>query len=150
MIIIADTSFGPKCIYICSCTNQTPWTENPAFCKADRFLSPNNTWTVQIIRTLVYCFRKIMHHIWWIQRLGIILTVLLVVLTFLNFVRQWKGFKMRPLCAPEIPPHYRHTVVVQTVSTLEGLHCIPVWLDPHIWSVVLSLRAGLTRHNVAG
>ena len=43
-----------------------------------------------IIRMLVYCFRKIVHHIRWIQRLGIILTLLLIVLTFLNSVWQPK------------------------------------------------------------
>ena len=43
-----------------------------------------------IIRLLVYCFRKIVHHIRWIQRLGIILTLLLIVLTFLNPVWQLK------------------------------------------------------------
>ena len=43
-----------------------------------------------IIRMLVYCFRKIVHHIRWIQKLGIILTLLLIVLTFLNHVWQLK------------------------------------------------------------
>ena len=45
---------------------------------------------------LVYCFQKIVHHIRWIQRLGIILTLLLSVLTFLNPVWQQKAPKMWP------------------------------------------------------
>lgn len=35
----------------------------------------------------VFC--KIVCYTWWIQRLGIVLTVLLIMLTFLNFIRQW-------------------------------------------------------------
>ena len=63
----------------------------------------------------------------WIQRLGIILALLLIVLTFLNLLRQQKGLNMWPHythlpeftlpCPPEvseiwIPPYYRDTVVV--------------------------------------
>ena len=46
---IADTLFGPECIYIIMFVyKQTPWNaETSIFCKVDRFPSPNSTWTVQ-------------------------------------------------------------------------------------------------------
>ena len=34
----------------------------------------------------VYRFCKIVHHLRWIQRLGIIMALLLIVLTFLNII----------------------------------------------------------------
>ena len=41
-----------------------------------------------IMRTLVDHFRKTVHHRRWIQRLGIILALLLIVLAFLARVQQ--------------------------------------------------------------
>ena len=46
-----------------------------------------------IIWTLFYCFRKIVYHIQWIQKPGIIQTLSFVVLTFLNSIWQRKDFK---------------------------------------------------------
>ena len=41
--------------------------------KVDRFPSPNSTWTVQnSVDNPDTCFCKIVQHIWWIQRPGII------------------------------------------------------------------------------
>ena len=37
---------------------------------------------------LVYRFCKIVHHLQWVQRLGIIIALLLIMLTFLNIVWQ--------------------------------------------------------------
>ena len=90
-----------------------------------------------IIRKLVYHFCKIVHHIRWIQRPGIILTLSLIMPTSYG---DGKVQKMWPRCAQQpkytlittptgsIPEarylHYRHTAMVPTVSTLEALHCI--------------------------
>lgn len=96
-----------------------------------------------IIWTLFYCFRKIVYHIQWIQKPGIIQTLSFVVLTFLNSIWQRKDLKnAASLCSPawvhiimptksmweapemQIPPYFKHTAVVPTVSALEGLHCM--------------------------
>ena len=77
--------------------NQNPWNlETPVFCKAVGFPAPTvpEMYRVHlIIWTLVYHFRKIVRHIRWIQRPGIILTLLLIVVTFLNLSWQWKNPK---------------------------------------------------------
>ena len=88
-----------------------------------------------IIRTLMYRFRKIVCHLWWIQRLCIVLALSLIVLTFLNIVWPWKGPNWDLVVltgqstrtgsmseAPEIriPPYYRHTLMVSMVSALWG------------------------------
>ena len=92
---------------------------------------------------LIYCFCMIVLHLQWIQRLGIMLALSLIMLTFLNIVRQWRGLKTWSVCAqqpwytlphpPEvctleatimrISPYYRHTAEVTTGFTLEGFHC---------------------------
>ena len=41
-------------------------------------------------------FRKIVRHYRWIQRPGIILALLIIVLAFLAMVQQRRGPKMRP------------------------------------------------------
>ena len=50
--------------------------------KTDSESTPTNSY-VQFMRTLVDGFRKIVHHRRWIQRLGIVLALLLIVLAFL-------------------------------------------------------------------
>ena len=49
------------------------------------------------MRMLVYDFRKIMRHHYWIQRPGIILALLVIVLAFLTLGQQRSGLKM--LCS---------------------------------------------------
>ena len=44
----------------------------------------------------VDCFRKILHHRHWIQRPGIRLVLLLIMLAFLTMVQERRGLKMRP------------------------------------------------------
>ena len=92
----------------------------PVFRKVDRFSSPNSTWTILIMWTLIYCFHKIVRHLLWIQRPGIILAMLFIVLMFLNITRQWKGPKVRPLRAqqPENPlPHLQYTRSLWNTNT---------------------------------
>ena len=48
-----------------------------------------------IMQTLVDGFRKIVRYHRWIQRLGIILALLLIVLAFLAMVQQRRGSKMQ-------------------------------------------------------
>ena len=57
-----------------------------------------------IMRALVYNIYKIVHHLQWIQRPGIILTLLLIVLTFVIIVQQWKGPKTQSFYAQQ--PEY--------------------------------------------
>ena len=93
----------------------------------------------KIHRMLIYCICTIVLHLQWIQRLGVMLALSLIVLTFLNIVRQWRGLKTWSLCAQQpcytfphltevctleattirMSPYYGHTVEVTTVSTLE-------------------------------
>ena len=77
--------------------NQNPEYRNPVFCKADKFPSPTvpiKLYKIHSIIWLIVCrFRKIVYHIRWIQRLGVILTLLLIMLTFLNPIRR-NGLKM--------------------------------------------------------
>ena len=47
-----------------------------------------------IMRTLVDSFHKIVRHHCWIQRLGVLLALLLIMLAFLAMVQQWRGPKM--------------------------------------------------------
>ena len=76
----------------------------------------------------------------WYYGDNYILALLLIVLTFHNIVRQWKGPKMQPCCAYQpdyklpphqeapkiqIPPYYGHTVVIPTGFILEELYRIP-------------------------
>ena len=106
---IADTSYDPECILICLCTFKTPETRTPVFHKLKGSPVPTVPELYKIhsiIWTLVYYFRKIVHHIRWIQRPGNILALSLIVLTFLNLVRQWKGPKMWPCRAPSLSTHY--------------------------------------------
>ena len=49
-----------------------------------------------IIQTLVKGFCKTVHHLHWIQRPGIIVALLLIVLAFLAMVQQRRGLKMLP------------------------------------------------------
>ena len=46
------------------------------------------------MRTLVDSFHKIVRHHCWIQRLGVLLALLLIMLAFLAMVQQWRGLKM--------------------------------------------------------
>ena len=66
-----------------------------------------------IMRALVYNIYKIVHHLQWIQRPGIILTLLLIVLTFVIIVQQWKGPKTQSFYAQQ--PEY-------TLSRLPEVH----------------------------
>ena len=75
------------------------------FRKADRFSSPNSTWTVQNSLDNV---PKIVRHLWWIQRPGIILALSFIVLTFLNIARQRLGPKMWSLRAQQPKNGYLH------------------------------------------
>ena len=85
-----DSLFGPKCIYmyITLCTTKTPEMCNPPYFVKWRG-SPVPTvpelYKIHLVmQTLVYHFCKIVCHIRWIQRLGITLALLFIVLTFLN------------------------------------------------------------------
>ena len=67
-----------------------------------------------ITRTLVDGFRKVVRHHRWIQRPGIILALLLILLAFLAKVQQRRGPKMRPHrvrqpehTLPRLPEVYR-------------------------------------------
>ena len=55
------------------------------------------------MRTLVDRYRKIVRHCRWIQRPGIILALLLIVLAFLGIVQQRRGPKMQPHTLPPLP-----------------------------------------------
>ena len=55
-----------------------------------------------MMRTLVSRFRKIVRHYCWSQRLGIILALLLIVLAFLDIVKQWRGPKVRLHCPQQL------------------------------------------------
>ena len=153
------------CIYICLCKIQIPEQKFCILYSSSLVPAVLELYKIHImIRTLVYCFHKIVRYTQWIQRPGIMSTLSLILLTFFSFVRQWKAWKCSLIVltslsthyhthctgTPEmrIPPYYTHTVVIPMVSTLEVLHCIPLRLDPHIWGVVLLLRAGLTRCNI--
>ena len=59
------------------------------------------------MRTLVDRFRKSVRHRRYIQRLGIILALLLIVLAFLAKVQQRRGPKVRPHTLPRVPEAYR-------------------------------------------
>ena len=90
--------------------NQPP----PVFHKVNRFPSPNSTWTVQNSLNNLDTHLLIVHHLRRIQRPGIILALLLIMLTFLNIVWQQRGLKMQPRCAqqpeytlPHLPEVYR-------------------------------------------
>ena len=141
----ADTLLGPERIYVCLCTIEPLTCGTPPYSiKRTNSLVPIVPELYKfhsIIQTLVYCFHEIACHIWWIQRPGITLTLLLIILTFLNLVRQQKDLKdVASFCSPArlritmpmgsipeapkiwMPPYYGHTVVVPTVSGFEGFH----------------------------
>ena len=74
----------------------------------------------------------------------VLLPLLLIMLTFLNIVSQWRGPKMQPTAwvyiAPLIPEaykkpmkyrylHYVHTAVIPMVSALEGFLCIFIYMS---------------------
>lgn len=84
---------------------QNSWNaEPPIFCKAGQVLW---SWTVQnslMIWMLIYSFCKFVRRIWRIQRPGIILTLSLIMLTFLNLIQQRNSLKMWPQCAHQ--PEY--------------------------------------------
>ena len=71
----SDTSFGSECIYVCLCTIKIPETWNRLYSlKWTNFPVPTVTELCKIhslIQILIYCFCKIVHHLQWIQRLGI-------------------------------------------------------------------------------
>ena len=48
-----------------------------------------------IMRTLVCHICKIVRHLQWIQRQGIILALSLIMLAFVNIVQQWRDLKTR-------------------------------------------------------
>ena len=91
-----DTLFGPKCIYICLCTTKTPEMCNlPYFVKwrGSPVLTVPELYKIHsVMQTLVYHFCKIVCHIWWIQRPGITLALLFIVLTS----------KMQPCCVYQL------------------------------------------------
>ena len=85
-LVQCDTLFSPKA-FTCVCvqskslkcrTPLLPLFSNPKVRELYRIHS--------IIWTLVYLFCKVVHHIQWIQRPVIVLTLLLIVLIFLNLV----------------------------------------------------------------
>ena len=87
---IADTLLGPVCL----CTIKTPEMQKPPY-SVEQTVSPVPTVPElykihSIIQTLIHRFWKIVCHIQWIQRLGIILILSLIVLTPLNLVQQRK------------------------------------------------------------
>ena len=116
---------------MCLCTIKTPDMWKPLY-SVKQTGSPVPTVLElykihSIIRTLVYVC-----HIRWIQRQGIILSLSLIMLTF---VWQRKGLKMWPRAhqlsthyrAPEVyqkPLKYGYLHMVPTMSALQGLHCI--------------------------
>ena len=64
---IADTLFSPKCIYICLWTikthsNLVKWRGSPVPTVPELYKIHSIIWT------LVFLFRKIVCHIWWIQK----------------------------------------------------------------------------------
>ena len=67
-----------------------------------------------IMRTLVDGFRKIVCHHRWIQRPGVIVALLLIVLAFLAMVQQRRGPKMFNRALPRLPEVYqiRYAAVV--------------------------------------
>ena len=58
------------------------------------------------MRTLVDRFRTIVRHRRWIQRPGIILALLFIVLAFLAMVQQWTGPTMRLHRVLLVQAHY--------------------------------------------
>ena len=63
---------------------------------------------------------------------------------------------MQPCCAHQpnynhqeapkygyIPPYYRHTAVVPTVSDLEGLYCIPKNQQKHSANILFGVMSGV-------
>ena len=80
--------------------NQPP----PVFHKVNRLPSPNSTWTIQNSLNNLDTRLLIVHHLRRIQRPGIILALLLIMLTFLNIVWQQRDLKMQPHCAQQ--PEY--------------------------------------------
>ena len=46
-----------------------------------------------------------MHHHHWIQKLGIVLALLVIVLDFFAMVQQWRAPKMRPHDVQQIQAH---------------------------------------------
>ena len=131
----------PKCIYICLCTIKISEYRNPVFRKADRFPSPTvpiKLYKIHlIIWPIVCCFRKIAYHIRWIQRLGIMLTLLLIMLTFLNPIRR-NGLKM---CSP---PEYIHITTSLEVyrKPLKYGHLHISTVVPH-WSLSIMVTFGM-------
>ena len=142
--VIADTSFGPECTYMCLCIIKTPKMWKTSHC-VKQPASPVPTvpelYKIHTIKlTLLYHIHKIVRHLKWIQTLGIIFALSLIVLTFVNISQ--RGTKMRLIGLKyskthyhayrkytgtpelEIPPYSGHIVVVPTVLILEGFYCI--------------------------
>ena len=141
---IVDTSFGPECTYICLCIIKTPKMWKPSYSikqTASHVPRVPELYKIHTIKlTLLYYIHKIVRHLQWIQTLGIIFALSLIVLTFVNISQ--RGTKMRLIGLKyskthynayrkytgtpelEIPPYSGHIVVVPTVLILEGFYCI--------------------------
>ena len=65
----------------------------------DSETTPTNS--LYIMQTLVDSFHKIVRHHRWIQRRGIVLALLLIMLAFLAMVQKRRDLKMRPHCVQQ-------------------------------------------------
>ena len=95
-----------ECICICLYTIKIPeMRKSPYSVKRTGSTIPAVPELYKIHWMLIYCFCTIVLHLQRIERLGVMLVLSLIMLTFLNIVRQWRGLKTWSFCAQQTLLH---------------------------------------------